>query len=119
MVRPLLAVLFFSALGWAQFDATVLGTVKDPTGLVVAGGKVTLANQTNGVQQTTTPDPNGDFQFLNARIGKYTLTAEREGFKAATADRFTVTVNSRQRVDLTLQVGATSEKVTVSGAAEI
>jgi hypothetical protein len=112
-------MLIFSALGWAQFDATVLGTVKDPTGLVVAGGKVTLANQTNGVQQTTTTDPNGDFQFLNVRIGEYTLTAEKEGFKAATADRFTVTVNSRQRVDLTLQVGATSEKVTVSGAAEI
>jgi hypothetical protein len=119
MFRSLLVALFFTGLGWAQFDATVLGTVKDPSGLLVAGGKVTLANQTNGIQQTTTTDPNGDFQFLNVRIGEYTLTAEKEGFKAATADRFTVTVNSRQRVDLTLQVGATSEKVTVTGAAEI
>src|SRR4249920_1177554 len=119
MFRSFLVALLFSGLGWAQFDATVLGTVKDPTGSVITAGKVTLSNLTNGIQQTTTTDPNGDFQFLNVRIGEYSATAEKEGFKAATADKFTVTVNSRQRVDLTLQVGATSEKVTVTGAAEI
>ena len=90
MFRSLLVTVGFLILAcgacWGQYDATVLGTVKDPTGLVVAGGKVMLANLTNGVQQTTTTDPNGDFQFLNVRIGEYSLTAEKTGFKSAAAD---------------------------------
>jgi hypothetical protein len=118
MSRILLASLFVCACAYAQYDATVLGTVKDPDGLVVGGAKVTLSNIANGVQQSATTDANGDFQFLKVRIGDYSLTAEKTGFKAATAENFTVTVNARQRVDLKLEVGAASEKVTVTGAVQ-
>jgi hypothetical protein len=116
-------VLSFLALAvclsaFAQFDtATVLGTVKDATGAVVSGSKVTLSNLANGTQQTATTNPNGDFQFLNVRLGEYSLKAEAPGFKAATAESFTVTVNARQRVDLSLEVGQTTESVLVTGAA--
>src|SRR6185437_6379651 len=79
----------------------------------------TLSNLANGVQQTSTTDAKGDYQFLQVRIGDYSLKAEKSGFKAATAERFTVTVNAKQRVDLTLEVGATAESVTVTGAAKI
>ena len=45
MSRILLAVFAFAATAFAQFDtATVLGTIKDATGAVIAGGKVTLEN---------------------------------------------------------------------------
>jgi hypothetical protein len=118
MSRILLTLLFVCACAYAQYDAAVLGTVRDPDGLVIAGGKVTLSNLANGVQQTTATDAAGNYEFLNVRIGEYSLTAEKPGFKAATAERFGVTVNARQRVDLKLDVGATSEKVTVQGAVQ-
>jgi len=86
---------------------------------MVTGSKVTLSNLSNGIQQTATTDNNGNYQFPNVRIGEYTVKAEKQGFKAATASRFTVTVNAKQRVDLALEVGATTETVMVNGAAEI
>ncbi len=119
MSRLYLLALLVCSNAIAQFDASVLGTVKDPTGLSVAGSKVTLSNLANGVQQSASTDNNGNYQFPNVRIGDYTVKAEKQGFKAATASRFTVTVNAKQRVDLALEVGSTSETVMVTGAAEI
>lgn len=114
--------VFFLAgsLAFAQFDtANVIGTVRDQSGAVINNSKVTLQNVDTGVANTTNTDQNGDFTFFNVRIGKYTLKAEAPGFKAAVADQFTVTVSARQRVDLNLQVGQTTENVMVEGAAEI
>ena len=119
MFRSYALAVLICGSAWAQYDSTVLGTVKDPSGSVVVEAKVSLSNVANGVQQTALTDMYGNYQFLNVRIGDYTLKAEKPGFKAATAERFTVTVNAKQRVDLTLEVGTTSESVTVSGAAEI
>ncbi|HXK04556.1 MAG TPA: carboxypeptidase-like regulatory domain-containing protein, partial [Verrucomicrobiae bacterium] len=119
MFRSYALAVLICAPVWAQYDSTVLGTVKDQSGSVVAEAKVSLSNLANGVQQTALTDVYGNYQFLNVRIGDYTLKAEKQGFKAATAERFTVTVNAKQRVDLTLEVGATSESVTVNAAAEI
>ena len=120
MSRILLAVpLFVCASAFAQYDASVLGTVKDPTGLAVGEAKVTLLNVANGVQKSVLTNANGDYEFLNVRIGEYSLTAEKAGFKTAEADRFTVTVNARQRVDVKLDVASNTEKVTVTGAAEV
>ena len=86
---------------------------------MVAGAKVTLSNLANGVQSTSLTDVNGNYQFLNVRIGEYKVTAEKSGFKTASADQFTVTVNAHQRVDLQLEVGSATEKVTVAGTAEV
>ncbi|MDQ6759170.1 MAG: carboxypeptidase-like regulatory domain-containing protein, partial [Acidobacteriota bacterium] len=103
---------------FAQFDtASVIGTVRDQTGAVVNNSKVTLQSVDTGVANVTNTDANGDFTFLNVRIGRYTLRAEASGFKAAVASEFTVTVSARQRVDLNLQLGATTETVDVQGGA--
>ncbi len=115
------AVLLFGCSPlFAQFDtATVLGTIKDQSGNVMVSSKVVLSNLADGTQQTASTDSQGDYQFLKVRIGDYSLKAEAPGFKAATADRFTVTVNAHQRVDLALQVGSITESVTISGAAAV
>ena len=118
MSRLLLLALLVCPYAFAQSDATVLGTVKDASSSLVDNSKVTLSNLANGTQQTTVTS-GGEFQFLNVRAGEYSLRAEAPGFKAATAERFTVTVNAHQRVDLTLEVGQTSENVVVNGAAAL
>jgi hypothetical protein len=105
---------------FAQSDtATVLGTVTDPQGAVIPNSKVTLSNLANGTTRDANSDANGNFEFFNVRIGDYRLKAEATGFKAAIAERFNVTVNARQRVDLHMQIGATTENVIVTDAAAV
>ena len=121
-MNPRLIILLLTCAGLclAQFEtATVLGTVTDPTNAVIAGVRMTLENVATGVRVERFTDANGNFEFPNVRIGRYRVTAEKEGFQKAVAEEFTVTVNARQRVDLGLQVGATAETVTVSAAARL
>jgi hypothetical protein len=104
----------------AQFDtATVLGTVRDSNGAVMAGATVTLKNNDTGIAVTATTDDEGNFQFPNVRIGNYRISAERQGFSTAVAERVGVTVNARQRVDLTMQPGAVTESVVITDAAQL
>lgn len=80
----------------AQYDtATVLGTVTDPSGAAVPNAKVTLLNVQTGVSTQLTTDENGNYQFLNQRIGSYRVTAEAGGFKQAASVDFTLTVSAR------------------------
>ena len=115
-----LAVLVLSTLtiAFAQFDsASVLGTVRDPSGAPMAGAKVILENTQTGIAQTTTTDQEGNYQILNVPIGTYRLSGEATGFKRVVAAQFTVTVGARQRVDLSLQVGDVAEQIEVTDAA--
>lgn len=99
----------------AQFDtATVLGSVKDSTGAVVSGVTVILKNIDTGITVNTQTDEAGDFQFTNVKIGNYRVSAEKQGFSTAVAERVNVTINARQRVDLTMQPGALTENVVVT-----
>jgi len=119
-LRPLLSILFCTAPAWAQFDtATVLGTITDSAGGVVENSRVTLSNIGTGTSQTAATDNNGNYNFLNVRVGEYSVKAELAGFKTATSNTFKVDVNARQRVDLQLQVGQVTENVLVSDAAAV
>jgi hypothetical protein len=102
----------------AQYDtAEVLGTVHDPAHAVVAGASVTLTNQETGIQSKVTTDEKGEFDFFNVRVGHYTITVEHAGFSKFSTKDVLVDVNARQRVDATLQVGAVSDAIEVTGAA--
>jgi hypothetical protein len=113
-------LLLCTAGAWAQFDtAAVLGTVRDPSGALMPGVAVTLRNTETGIAAAARTDAKGDYQFPTVRIGAYEVTAEHPGFAAAVVRGIVVTVNARQRVDVTLQVGAVSDKVVVTGAVEL
>jgi hypothetical protein len=89
-----------------QFEtATVVGTVRDASGSVVPGAKVTLLNTQTGVSLDRTSDANGNYEFFTVRIGTYVVTAEKAGFSIALVDNVQVTVGARQRVDLNMEVG--------------
>ncbi len=109
---------FMAASAWAQFEtADVLGTVHDPSGSVVAKVAITLTNLETSIEAKTTTDENGNYSFRNVKIGRYSVTAEAPGFSKAVASDIAVDVDARQRVDLTLQVGAITNTVEVTGAA--
>jgi hypothetical protein len=120
ILAAILAVVLLPVTASAQSDAaTVLGAVRDTSGAVVPGATVTLKNDATGITATAVSDENGAYQFLNVRIGTYSVRAELQGFSTAEADRVDVTVNARQRVDLTLKVGSVGETVVVTGAAKL
>ena len=99
----------------AQFEtAAVLGTVQDSSGATVRAATITLTNSQTGIATSTQTDENGNYQFLNVRIGTYQVVAEHPGFASAIARQIGVAVNARRRVDLTLQIGAVSDQVTVT-----
>jgi hypothetical protein len=111
-------LLAFSSLLVAQFEAgTVLGTVHDPSGSAVPGASVTLENTKTGITFQAKTDGNGNYEFANKRLGTYRVRVEAAGFRTSTASDFDLTINARQRVDLTLEIGQTSESVTVTDAA--
>jgi hypothetical protein len=115
-----LCALALAAPALAQFEsATVLGTVHDPSKAVVYAAAVTLVNVKTGVSVQTATDANGNYEFVNQRLGAYRVRVVMSGFQNAESEPFDLTVNARQRVDLTLQVGQASESVTVSGAAAL
>jgi hypothetical protein len=114
--------LFISAANtaFAQFDsATVLGTIHDANGAAISGATVTLKNIDTGLSVTAQTDGDGNFQFTNVRIGNYRVSAEKQGFSTAVAERVNVTVNARQRVDLAMQPGAVTESVVITDAAQL
>jgi hypothetical protein len=117
-MRLFWALFLTIGLAFAQFEtAEVLGTVRDASGSVVSKATVILINQGTGIQAKTTTDDNGNFDFPNVKVGVFTVTAEATGFSKAVAADIRVDVGARQRVDLSLQVGAVTESVNVTGAA--
>jgi hypothetical protein len=114
----LLFAVFLSGAAWGQFDsASVLGTIKDPSGAAIPSATVQLLNIAKGITATRQTDGNGDYEFTNVQPGDYSITVTAPGFEKAETDRFTVTVGARQRVALVLKVGAEAQSVVVSGAA--
>jgi hypothetical protein len=115
-----LASLLLPGVASAQFDtATVLGVVVDETGARVPGATITLKNTDNGIEATTVSDTEGNYQFLNVRVGMYSVRAELQGFSTAVAEKVVITVNARQRVDLKMKVGDVGVTVEVTGAARL
>ncbi len=110
----------FNNAAFAQFEtATVLGSVRDANDAAIQNATVTLKNVGTDIAQTATTDENGDYQFVNVKIGNYQVIVEAGGFNRTVADQVNVTVNARQRVDLSLQIASTTETVVVTDAANL
>ena len=115
--KLVLAICTTASLGLAQVGTSeVLGTVRDASHSLIGKASVTLTSIETAISTKAATDTNGEFDFLNVKVGHYTLTVEQTGFAKSTTD-VAVDVEARQRVDITLQVGAISDSVTVSGAA--
>lgn len=111
---PLTALALFASLpALAQFDlASVVGTVKDPTGLPMPQAIVEIRNLAMNTARSTTTDDKGDYDFVAIQPGKYSVTAKQTGFKVVTRT-FELVVGQRLQLDLSLEIGASSESVTV------
>src|SRR6266403_2735046 len=101
---------------WAQKDAgAIVGLVRDASGAVVAGAKVTATDVDHGIQLTLSTNNEGEYVASPLRIGQYSVTVEKQGFKKAVAGPVQVNIQDRVGVDLRLEPGMATEVVTVTG----
>jgi hypothetical protein len=98
-----------------QATALLTGTVKDATGAVVLGAKMTLKNSETNVTRNTTSGKDGDYLFTLVPIGTYELTVEQQGFNSYVRKGITLQINQNARADVVLQVGAGTQVVEVAG----
>lgn len=113
-----LAVTFASFLPAQTITGTISGDVTDGTGAVVPGATITAQNIGTGETRTATTTSTGSYRIPDLAIGKYKLTATREGFKTLvrTAE---VATGAVTHSDFALQVGQRTETVEVEGSAPL
>ena len=98
-------------------EATIVGTVTDPTGAAVANASIIITNTETGVARTLPTTGDGQYVAPDLTIGRYTVHVTAAGFKAAEQKNLVLNVGDRTRVDFKLQVGSTQEQVTVEANA--
>src|SRR6202041_3860213 len=69
------------ALSAQSFRGTILGTVTDAQGAVIAGAKVTVKNVGTGLERTTETSADGSYALPELQIGTYTVTITLTGFQ--------------------------------------
>jgi hypothetical protein len=96
-------------------QSTILGTVTDPSGAVIAGAEVVVKNEGTNFERTMTTDEKGDYRVAGLEVGTYEVSVSATGFKKLVRSQIIVDSSQTKRVDLNLEVGDTSNTVEVSG----
>jgi len=102
----------------ASPTGSITGFVKDPTGALIPGVKVTLTNTSTNAQLSTISNENGGFQFPQLAPAGYSLVVESPGFKRSIVN-VVVQVDQITRVDVVLQVGDIAQEVEVRAVAPL
>src|SRR5215207_3761056 len=95
-------------------SGTLLGNITDSSGGAVPGATISATEAETGVARTAVSNESGRYIFSSLVNGRYTVTAELQGFKKVVHQNIKVDVNTTIRVDVVLEVGAMTEAVEVS-----
>ena len=110
----LLATVLALGLGAGSPTGGISGVIRDPSGAPFPGVRVTVVSATTRAQRTTASDANGVFQFVQLEPADWSISAEAAGFKRAAIELVIVQVDQVTRLDVVMQLGATSEVVNVT-----
>ena len=109
----LLACIFSFCLSATAQQATLVGTVTDPSGAAVPNAVITITNLESGVTRTVQTSDGGQYVIPDLNIGHYSVKAQANGFKVEEQKNVVVQVGDRDRIDFQMQVGEIQETVTV------
>jgi hypothetical protein len=127
-IKQLITVLCAVALTLAGSAATahaqattgeLTGRITDSAGAVVPGVTVTLSSSETGLVRSAVTNESGEYLFVSVPPGRYTVAAELAGFKKVERQDVMVGVGTRQTLAVTLEVGAVTETLVVSGGAPL
>src|SRR5437016_13306981 len=109
-----------TCLGFAQTStATSLGVVKDTTGALIPGVSITIKHTETGQTRTAISSETGDYNVPLLPVGAYELTTTMPGFKQQVRSGINLVVGQEAVIDMTLEVGAAAEQITVSEEAPL
>ncbi|MEN3333922.1 MAG: hypothetical protein V7641_3287 [Blastocatellia bacterium] len=106
------------AAGLQENNGAIQGQVKDQSGAVVPGAKVTATSPALARPMDATSDSGGNYRFQSVPVGKYTVTATQSGFKSVAKQEVEVQLNKTSTIDFDLPAGNVSETVTVTASGE-
>ena len=109
------SLFLFSLVAFAQSDrGTITGTVADPAGAIVPGAKLEAKNVATGAVYEAASTETGNYTLSQLPAGTYEMAVTVMGFKKFIRQNITVQVAGTLRIDVPLEIGATSESVTVT-----
>src|SRR5438876_7240980 len=109
-----------TCLSFAQTStATILGVVRDASGALIPGVSITVKHTESGLTRTAISSERGGYSMPLLPVGAYEITTTMPGFKQAVRTGINLVVGQEAVVDLTLEVGANAETVTVSEEAPL
>ena len=108
-----LGALFPAVASTQSTFGAILGTVRDSTGALVAGGEVTLHNTGTNAARTTTTDENGNYAFRNIDVGVYHLAIAAKGFQTESLPAISLTARETRRIDAVLKLTGETQTVVV------
>src|SRR6202008_1684885 len=113
-----LALLWLnSPLLMAQLTtAGIVGTVSDPSGSRIPGVNVAATQVDTATKTTAVTDSSGNYTFTDLKIGKYTLTFQKEGFQRVVQSNVDLGIAQVIRFDISLKIGSVSQTVEVTDA---
>ncbi|HYL64616.1 MAG TPA: carboxypeptidase-like regulatory domain-containing protein [Candidatus Methylomirabilis sp.] len=94
----------------------IRGTVSDPSGASIAAATVTLVNEATHATRDAQSGANGEYVFVEVPVGSYEIDVAQAGFKKFVRKGVSLDLNQVVSVDITLQLGSSSESVEVTGA---
>ncbi len=119
-IRLAVVIFLLPVLSFGQaITGALVGTVRDASGAVVAGAKLTVTNQDTEISRSMVSDEQGNYLATYLPPGNYRITVEYPGFRTAHSENNLVQVNQTTRVDFELTPGEVTETVEVTAAAPL
>ncbi|HEX5482955.1 MAG TPA: carboxypeptidase regulatory-like domain-containing protein [Terriglobia bacterium] len=93
---------------------SIRGIVKDQTGAVIPGARVSATNVNTGIARQAISGGDGSFEFLNLLVpATYNISIEKSGFQTYASKNIQLNLNQTYVVNATLQVGTATQQVSV------
>ncbi|MGA8439745.1 MAG: TonB-dependent receptor [Candidatus Sulfotelmatobacter sp.] len=92
----------------------IAGIVRDPAGAVIPGVEISIKDVDRGTETVVTTSSQGEYVASPLKIGSYSVTAEKVGFKKTVVGPITVNIQEHPEVDITLTVGSIHEVMTIT-----
>jgi hypothetical protein len=102
----------------AQDRAAINGAVTDPSGAFIAGAPVELKSAATGLHRTALTNERGLYEIIPLPVGTYSITITKPGFKPTVVSDVDLEFGQTRTIDVTMEVGVTSETVAVTATAE-
>ena len=115
-----LASLLFVSIGRAQSSTgEITGIVLDRSGAAIQGATIVVTNTGTGVERRFQTDASGNYTVNQLIPGSYSIRAEKQGFESFVRDGVGLQIGQRLRVDMRMQVGSTTQQMTVTAQADV